>query len=129
MLGGSDAGAHLDRMCGAPYTTRFLGDMINGRQLLPIERAVQMITSEPARLFGLRDRGLIREGARADLVLFDPERIGSEHATLVADLPGRERPAHRRVPGRAPRVRQRRRDRDRQHRHRRGAGHDAALGA
>jgi N-acyl-D-aspartate/D-glutamate deacylase len=88
MLGGSDAGAHLDRMCGAPYTTRFLGDMINGRQLLPIERAVQMITSQPAQLFGLRDRGVIREGARADLVLFDPERIGSDHATLVADLPG-----------------------------------------
>jgi N-acyl-D-aspartate/D-glutamate deacylase len=88
MLGGSDAGAHLDRMCGAPYTTRFLGDMINGRQLLPLERAVQMITSDPAALFGLRDRGVIREGARADLVLFDPERIGSDHATLVADLPG-----------------------------------------
>jgi len=88
MLGGSDAGAHLDRMCGAPYTTRFLGDMINGRQLLPIERAVQMITSQPAQLFGLRDRGVIREGARADLVLFDPERIGSDHVTLVADLPG-----------------------------------------
>ena len=35
MLGGSDAGAHLDRMCGAPYTTRFLGDMINGRKLRP----------------------------------------------------------------------------------------------
>jgi N-acyl-D-aspartate/D-glutamate deacylase len=88
MLGGSDAGAHLDRMCGAPYTTRFLGDMISGRKLLPLERAVQMITSEPAQLFGLRDRGVIRRGARADLVLFDPERIGSEHATLVADLPG-----------------------------------------
>ena len=88
MLGGSDAGAHLDRMCGAPYTTRFLGDMINGRQLLPIERAVQMITSEPAQLFGLRDRGVVRPGARADLVLFDPQSIGSDHATLVADLPG-----------------------------------------
>ncbi|MGZ4796820.1 MAG: amidohydrolase family protein, partial [Acidimicrobiia bacterium] len=88
MLGGSDAGAHLDRMCGAPYTTRFLGDMLRGRQLLPLERAVQMLTADPAQLFGLRDRGVVREGARADLVVFDPDTIGSEHATLVADLPG-----------------------------------------
>ena len=88
MLGGSDAGAHLDRMCGAPYTTRFLGDMLRGRQLVPIERAVQMITSEPAELFGLRDRGVVAPGARADLVLCDPATVGAEHAALVADLPG-----------------------------------------
>ena len=48
MLGGSDAGAHLDRMCGAPYTTRFLADCIRGRQLVSLERAVQLITSAPA---------------------------------------------------------------------------------
>ncbi len=88
MLGGSDAGAHLDRMCGAPYTTRFLGDMLRGRQLVPVERAVQMITSAPAELFGLRDRGVVAPGARADLVLCDPATVGAEHATLVADLPG-----------------------------------------
>jgi N-acyl-D-aspartate/D-glutamate deacylase len=88
MLGGSDAGAHLDRMCGAPYTTRFLGDMIRGRKLVPLERAVQMITQDPAELFGLRDRGVLREGAYADVVVFDPEAIGSEDATLVPDLPG-----------------------------------------
>ncbi len=88
MLGGSDAGAHLDRMCGAPYTTRFLGDMIRDRQLVSVESAVQMITSDPARLFGLRDRGVLATGQRADLVVFDPATIGSEHATLVADLPG-----------------------------------------
>ena len=50
--------------------------------------AVQLITSKPAALFGLRDRGVLREGAIADLVLFDPETIGSDDATLVADLPG-----------------------------------------
>ena len=88
MLGGSDAGAHLDRMCGAPYTTRFLGDMLRGRKLVPLERAVQMITDTPAQLFGLRDRGRIAEGAHADLVVLDPETVGSEQATLVADLPG-----------------------------------------
>ncbi len=88
MLGGSDAGAHLDRMCGAPYTTRFLGDMIRGRQLVPVERAVQMITDTPARLFGLRERGRIREGWHADIAVVDPATVGSDHATLVHDLPG-----------------------------------------
>lgn len=88
LLGGSDAGAHLDRMCGAPYPTRFLGDTINGRRLLPLERAVQMITDDPAHLFGLRERGRIAEGYWADLVVFDPARIGSEPATLQYDLPG-----------------------------------------
>ncbi|MGZ8763660.1 MAG: amidohydrolase family protein, partial [Acidimicrobiia bacterium] len=88
MLGGSDAGAHLDRMCGAPYTTRFLGDMLRGRKLVSIERAVQMITDTPAQLFGLRDRGRIAEGAYADIVVLDPETVGSEPATLVSDLPG-----------------------------------------
>jgi N-acyl-D-aspartate/D-glutamate deacylase len=88
MIGGSDAGAHLDRMCGAPYPTRFLGDMLRGRKLLPIERAVQMITDTPARLFGLRDRGRLVPGAHADIAIVDPETVGSELATLVADLPG-----------------------------------------
>ncbi|MEU7166821.1 amidohydrolase family protein [Streptomyces morookaense] len=88
LLGGSDAGAHLDRMCGAPYPTRFLGDCLRGRKLVPLERAVRMLTDEPARLFGLRGRGRIAEGWWADLVLFDPERVDAGAATLVHDLPG-----------------------------------------
>ncbi|MEU6309952.1 D-aminoacylase [Streptomyces sp. NPDC047014] len=88
MLGGSDAGAHLDRMCGAPYTTRFLGDCLRGRKLVPLEQAVRMLTDDPARLFGLRERGRLAEGYHADLVLFDPERIEAGPATLVHDLPG-----------------------------------------
>ena len=88
MLGGSDAGAHLDRMCGAPYTTRFLGDCLRGRKLIGLEQAVKMLTDDPARLFGLRGRGRIAEGYHADLVLFDPERIDAGPATLVHDLPG-----------------------------------------
>ncbi|GAB7032888.1 D-aminoacylase [Streptomyces sp. NPDC021749] len=88
LLGGSDAGAHLDRMCGAPYTTRFLGDCLRGRKLVGLEQAVKMLTDDPARLFGLRERGQIQEGWHADLVLFDPERIDAGKATLVHDLPG-----------------------------------------
>ena len=88
MVGGSDAGAHLDRMCGANYPTSFLGDCIRGRKLVPVEEAVRMMTSQPAELFGLTDRGVIREGAIADLMVFDPETVASEPARLVEDLPG-----------------------------------------
>ncbi|WP_306322983.1 MULTISPECIES: amidohydrolase family protein [unclassified Streptomyces] len=88
MLGGSDAGAHLDRMCGAPYTTRFIGDCLRGRKLMGLEAAVKMLTDDPAQLFGLRERGRIQEGWHADLVLFDPETIDAGKATLVHDLPG-----------------------------------------
>jgi N-acyl-D-aspartate/D-glutamate deacylase len=88
LLGGSDAGAHLDRMCGATYTTRLLADCLRGRRLATLERAVQMLTDEPAQLFGLRDRGRVAEDYHADLVVFDPETVGSGPARLVHDLPG-----------------------------------------
>jgi len=88
LLGGSDAGAHLDRMCGAPYTTQFLGDCLRGRRLVSLERAVQMLTQEPAELFGLRDRGVLAEGARADVVIFDPATVDSGDVSMVHDLPG-----------------------------------------
>jgi N-acyl-D-aspartate/D-glutamate deacylase len=88
LLGGSDAGAHLDRMCGGSYPTQFLGDMIRGRKWMPLEHAVQHLTDKPAQLFGLRDRGRIETGAIADLVIFDPETIGAAPARLVRDLPG-----------------------------------------
>jgi N-acyl-D-aspartate/D-glutamate deacylase len=88
LLGGSDAGAHLDRMLGSPYPTRFLADCLRGRQLLPVERAVQLMTDVPARLFGLRARGRLAAGFRADVVLFDPSLVGSGSARTCYDLPG-----------------------------------------
>ncbi|MDQ1461775.1 MAG: hypothetical protein QOI08_3259 [Actinomycetota bacterium] len=88
LVGGSDAGAHLDRMCGAPYTTSFLADTLRGRQLISLERCVQLMTQAPAQLFGLRDRGELREGYHADVVLFDPERVATDEVKLVKDLPG-----------------------------------------
>lgn len=87
MLGGSDAGAHLDRMCGAPYPTMFLADALRGRKLVSLERAVAMMTSQPADLFGLRDRGRIVPGAFADLVLFDPATIDATSSRAAHDLP------------------------------------------
>ena len=92
MVGGSDAGAHLDRMLGSVYPTVFLGDTYRGRQLVSPERAVQLMSDVPARLFGLRERGRIVEGWHADLVLFDPDEVGAKPVRKVADLPaGAER--------------------------------------
>jgi len=88
MIGGSDAGAHLDRMCGAPYTTEFLADCIRGRRLASIEQAIHLMTDVPARFFGLRDRGRVEEGWFADLVVFDPATVGAGDIVMRADLPG-----------------------------------------
>ncbi|HVM96089.1 MAG TPA: amidohydrolase family protein, partial [Candidatus Acidoferrales bacterium] len=86
--GGSDAGAHLDRMCGARYPTALLGDVVRQRQLIPLEEAVHLITDAPARYFGLKERGRIALGWHADLVLFDPQTVAAGRITSVADLPG-----------------------------------------
>jgi N-acyl-D-aspartate/D-glutamate deacylase len=88
LIGGSDAGAHLDRMCGAPYTTGFLADCLRGRQLVTVERAVELMTRAPAAVFGLRERGVLAEGARADVVCFDPDTVATGDVSLVDDLPG-----------------------------------------
>jgi N-acyl-D-aspartate/D-glutamate deacylase len=88
LIGGSDAGAHLDRMLGSPYPTRFLADCLRGRRLVTMERAVQLMTDVPARLFGLRERGRIAVGYHADIVVFDPERIEAGPARISHDLPG-----------------------------------------
>jgi N-acyl-D-aspartate/D-glutamate deacylase len=88
MVGGSDAGAHLDRMCGSNYPTAFLDDCLRGRKLVPVEKAVRMMTGQPAELFGLRDRGLLAEGFAADIVVINPDTVSSEPARLVHDLPG-----------------------------------------
>ena len=88
MLGGSDAGAHLDRMLGSPYPTRFLADTLRGRRLVSLERAVQLMTDVPARLFGLTGRGRIEAGAFADVAVLDPATVDSGPARRVFDLPG-----------------------------------------
>ena len=88
VVGGSDAGAHLDTMCGAVYSTSLLGHGVRERQLIAIEEAVRLLTDVPARLYGLTDRGRVAEGWWADLAVFDPERIGPQALRTRDDLPG-----------------------------------------
>jgi len=88
VVGGSDAGAHLDVMCGAIYSTSLLGEGVRKRQLISWEEAARLLGDVPARLYGLEGRGRIAEGFWADLVVFDPERIGHKPERTRDDLPG-----------------------------------------
>ena len=87
VLGGSDAGAHLDLMCHANYPTVMLGSHVRERSLFTLEEAIHEMTDVPARLLGLRDRGRIEVGAHADLTVFDPDLVASLPATARTDLP------------------------------------------
>ena len=89
MIGLSDGGAHVDMLCDAGYCTYLLGTWVREKQLMPIERAVQRITSEPAQFFGVPNRGVLAEGMAADIVIFDAATIGSpKRPEMRYDLPG-----------------------------------------
>lgn len=88
VIGAADAGAHLDNASSFTYTTSLLGPTVRDRGLLTLEQAVHALTEVPARLCGLVDRGTIEPGARADLVVFDPARVGPGTVRTRTDLPG-----------------------------------------
>jgi N-acyl-D-aspartate/D-glutamate deacylase len=88
IVGGSDAGAHLDVMCGAIYSTSLLGDGVRKRGLLSWEEAIHQLTDVPASLYGIRGRGRLAEGYWADVVLIDPQRVGHGPERTRDDLPG-----------------------------------------
>jgi len=87
VIGGSDAGAHLDMMCGATYTTALLGRGVREHRVVSLEEAVRLITDVPARLYGLTERGRIAPGWHADLVLFDPATVDHGPERTRYDLP------------------------------------------
>jgi N-acyl-D-aspartate/D-glutamate deacylase len=87
VIGGSDAGAHLDMMCGAIYTTSLLGRGVREYQVVTLEEAVRLITDVPARLYGLTERGRIAPGWHADLVMFDPATVDHGPERTRYDLP------------------------------------------
>jgi len=89
MIGISDGGAHVDMLCNAGYPTYLLGTFVREKQVISLEHAIKRITSEPARFFGIADRGLLRSGMAADIAIFDPGTIGSpERPEIRYDLPG-----------------------------------------
>jgi len=85
IAGSSDGGAHLMTFVGADYTTRLLTEWVPN--VLSLEAAVAKLTSVPAVLHGLRDRGVLRAGAAADLVMWDPARLAVGATRLVGDFP------------------------------------------
>lgn len=88
LIGASDAGAHLDFLASFNYTTYLLEVAVREVGVLELEEAVHMLTQAPAELYGAVDRGVLRRGAHADVVVFDPDTIASETIRTVHDLPG-----------------------------------------
>jgi len=84
-----DGGAHVDMLCDAGYPTYLLGTWVRERQALTLEEGVRRLTSDPAEVFGVRDRGRLAPGLAGDVAIFDPERIGSTNrGERRFDLPG-----------------------------------------
>ncbi len=91
LVGQSDAGAHLIYDAGFGYATRLLGYWVREKKILPLEEAVRKLTFMVASIFGLHDRGLVRRGMAADLVLFDPATVRECEPEMVQDLPANEK--------------------------------------
>ena len=88
LLGLSDAGAHSTQLCDACYSTHLLGHWVREREALDLETAVWRMTGQPASVFGIARRGLLRKGYAADLVVFDPTSVGPLPPQRTKDMPG-----------------------------------------
>jgi N-acyl-D-aspartate/D-glutamate deacylase len=88
VLGASDGGAHVRGVVNVEYSTASFAELVRDEPVFTLEELVQEFTDVPAQLYGLVDRGRLREGAHADVVLFDPDQIGASAVRLVRDLPG-----------------------------------------
>jgi N-acyl-D-aspartate/D-glutamate deacylase len=83
----SDSGAHVSQLMDSSLQTHLLSHWVRVKHAFTLEEAVRMLTLVPATLWGFSDRGLIREGLAADLVVFDPDAIAAEMPEVVDDLP------------------------------------------
>jgi N-acyl-D-aspartate/D-glutamate deacylase len=86
-LGLSDAGAHVGQLCDAPLATDLLGTWVRDKGVLSLEHAVHKLTQVQAELFGFNDRGVLRAGMAADVVVFDPATVAPGPLRRVRDFP------------------------------------------
>ncbi|MGK2915787.1 MAG: N-acyl-D-amino-acid deacylase family protein [Porticoccaceae bacterium] len=90
VLGLSDAGAHASQLCDACLPTYLLGHWVRGKQAMSFEEAIRMLSSRPAEVFGITDRGTLKMGAPADVLVIDPATVNCGELQRVHDLPGGE---------------------------------------
>ncbi len=88
--GVSDGGAHTKFFAGGRYPTALLTGPVREHQMLSLEEAHWRLSALPAMCAGFRDRGLMREGAPADVVVYDFEHLAVKPMEVVKDLPGDE---------------------------------------
>jgi len=84
----SDAGAHVRSIIDSSIQSHLLAYWVRERGLLSLEEAVEMMTSRPAKIWKLNDRGLLREGYAADITIFDPATVAPRVPVVAHDLPG-----------------------------------------
>ena len=84
----SDAGAHLTFFNDAGFGLHLLGHWARDLGLMSMQQAVHKLTAQPAKVLGLKDRGHLRAGFAADMLLFDPKTVGRGPKHRVFDLPG-----------------------------------------
>ena len=89
LSGLSDAGAHVGTVCDASFTTFMLTQWVQGRgkDALPLETVIEMLTRRNANYLGLKDRGVLAVGMRADINAIDPQKLSVGLPQLVRDLP------------------------------------------
>lgn len=88
VVGMSDGGAHLPKDDGADWSSYFLRSWVLDRKRWTLEEGIRQITQVPAAMLGFADRGTLRVGGWADIMIFDPETIGPWRKEFVRDLPG-----------------------------------------
>ncbi|MBM3694084.1 MAG: amidohydrolase family protein [Actinobacteria bacterium] len=88
VIGASDAGAHFDLLGSFNYTTGVLGRAVRGHGVCSYEEAIHLMTQVQAELYGLRERGVLREDWHADVIVIDPETVATDDIAMRFDLPG-----------------------------------------